>query len=199
MNLMEWAKEHHTPLLIGGGGLVLYLVLRNRPAAIAATAPSDGQQVPVGTAPPAAQPELDATAQQAQALQLQQATQAMDQQNAANNLALLAAHQQMQFQGQQQQEQLAQQTRMDEQQYYLAQQYGKMVHQQLRNMTPTGGFLGALQKFGQTVTDLITPAAQVYGMVNGVPPVPQARPQARPVQMSGGPNISFPTFTPPIA
>jgi hypothetical protein len=127
-------------LLIGGGGLILFLVLKGRSTpAVAAEAPTQGQ-VPAGVVSPAAAGDLSQSGSVVSALQAQMQQHQDEYDVAAGNLALQGQAQQLQFQQQQQTYSLARQQSLDAQQDAVTHEQFK----QLKNQGKTGGFLGSV-------------------------------------------------------
>lgn len=128
-------------LLIGGGGLILFLVLKGKGTpAVAAAPPTDGAPMPSGVVSPAAGGDLSQTGGIVGALQQQMQQKQLEYDAAAGNLALQGQAQQLQFQQQQQTYSLARQQSLDAQQDAVTHEQFK----QLKNQGKTGGFLGSV-------------------------------------------------------
>lgn len=153
-------------LLIGGGGLLLYLILKGRGGpAVAAEAPS-GATPPMGVQSPGAAPELTQSGSIVDALQQQMQQKQLEYDTAASNLALQGQAQQLRFQSQQQQIELQSQQHTAEQTYYLQQQQGKLAHEQVRSAQ------GKNTPWYDKLTKIVTDAAQIYTATQGVPAQP---------------------------
>jgi len=153
-------------LLVGGGAVVLYFIVKSRQgASVAAEAPSGGPVAGINS--PAIQPELSATGNTVSALQQQMQGQQQQFDIAAQNLALKGQEQQLQFQGRQQNFELSREQTMAAQQDAITHEQFK----QLKQKGQTGGFLGALARtFG-----MFTGAAQSFtGTVNAASGAEQA-------------------------
>lgn len=163
-NFKEFFHKYRTPLLIGGGLLVFYLMMRKQQGApIAMTAPDGGGAAPVVAAPAAVQPEMDTTGQQAAQLQLQAQQQALREQAAASNLALLSAQHQEAFQ----QAQYAQQLQIGQQQVASAAEAVSFQYRTDRGYNPNarGGIPGIVQ-------NILAPLTQAYAGYARLPGVP---------------------------
>lgn len=103
----DTVQKLKVPLLIGGGGLLLYFTLKGKGVQpVAAEAPS-GAAPPAGVISPAAAPELSQSGKIVDALQQQMQEAQLKYDIAASNLGLQAQQQQLAYQGQVQQQQLA--------------------------------------------------------------------------------------------
>jgi len=162
-------------LLIGGGGLLLYLVLKGRSTpAVAAEAPSLGQ-VPAGVVSPAAAPELSQSGSIVDALQAQMQQRQLEYDTAASNLALQGQSQQMKWQQQQQEYSLQRQKSLDAQQDAITHEQFK----QMKNQGKTGGFFGGLFR---TIGEGLGVYTQLQGV--GLAPKPGTQVRAQPAQAS---------------
>lgn len=174
LGLEPEALHKAKPLLfIAGGGLILYLVVKGRSGApVAAEAPSGG---PVqGVSSPAAQPELSAGQQTANALQGQLQAQQGQLDIAAQALGLQSQQHQQQFQAQQDAFTLQREGTVAAQQDAITHEQFK----QLKKKGQTGGFLGGVMNFiNQAAQDVsaftgaVNTASQAAQAVNnfGVP------------------------------
>lgn len=166
----ETVHKLKTPLLIGGGGLLLFLILKGRGTPqVAAEAPSGAAPV-LGVGSPAANPELAQSGGIVSALQQQMQGQQFQQDAAAANLELQSRQQDLVFKGQQQEYQIARQKQVDLQQDAVTREQYK----QLKNQGKTGGFFGDIfRSIGQGIG--------LYGQLQGAgivakPPLTPAQP-----------------------
>jgi len=157
-----WSK-YKTPIIIAGGGLVFYLVMRKPSApAVAAAAPVD-QGTPMVATPAAAQPDMSTGQSNVDAIQQQMQQEALREQVAGFNLSLLGQQQQMKFYGQQQniaeqlgQQQVAQAAEETSYEYRVHRGY---------NPAARGGVTGFVQ---QDIVPLVA-AYSAYSSLPGVP------------------------------
>lgn len=150
-------------LLIGGGGLLLYLILKGRSTPAVAAEPPSAGQVQAGVVSPAAQGDLSQSGGIVGALQAQMQQKQLDYDVAASNLALQGQAQQLRFQAQQQQIDLQSQQHTAEQTYYLQQQQGKLAHEQVRSAQ------GKNTPWYDKLTNIIVDATKVYTAAQGIP------------------------------
>jgi hypothetical protein len=171
-------------LLIGGGGLLLFILLKGRGTpAVAADAPTAGSPMPMGIQSPAAAPEVSQTGGIVDALQQQLQQHQLEYDTAAGQLALKQQSQQLDYQQKSQEYSLQRQKSLDLQQDAITHEQFK----QLKNQGKTGGFFGGiLRNIGtglglyaqaQGVGLVAKPAQQTQHVSSSVPfyPTPSGR------------------------
>ncbi len=166
-----WTK-YRTPLMIGGGGLALFLLLRRGGSGVGAVAVSppvsDGGAVAVPT-PPAAQPDAAQGAANVSDLQEQMQREALREQVAGFNLSLLSQQQQQRYEGQTADLQL----RLGQEQLHQQQEVTYGLYRANRPKG-AGGVVGWLQRVtgvtpqvAQQYTQAASQAAALYAKIGG--------------------------------
>lgn len=149
-------------LLIGGGAILLFFILKGRGAPqVAADAPSNGQPM-AGVPSPAAQGELSQTGTVVDALQQQMQQHQMDFDVAAANLALQQQSQQMRF------DQLSQEYSLQRQKQLDAQQ-DAFTHEEFKQLKKQG-------KSNWFSDNILKPLGQGIGLYAEYQGIPTKRP-----------------------